>query len=65
MKIIKIILQGSEKFRKSDFVLLQNRKNFVLQKMLEADMHGGNSFVYSNVLCLTNNYNMVDQQFSR
>ncbi|KNC24975.1 hypothetical protein FF38_11860 [Lucilia cuprina] len=56
---------GSEKFRKSDLVLLQNRKNFVLQKMLDSDLHGGNSFVFSNVLCLTNNYNMVDQQFSR
>ncbi|KAL9892304.1 will decrease acetylation isoform 1-T2 [Glossina fuscipes fuscipes] len=56
---------GSEKFRKSDIVLLQNKKGFVLQKMLEADMHGGNSFLYSNVLCLTNNYHMVDQQFGR
>lgn len=58
-------LQGSEKFRKSDLSLLQNKKNFVLQKMIDADLHGGNSFVYSNVLCLTNNYNMVDQQFAR
>ncbi|XP_075147831.1 will decrease acetylation [Haematobia irritans] len=56
---------GSEKYRKSDFALLQNKRNFVLQKMIDSDMHGGNSFVYSNVLCLTNNYNMVDQQFAK
>uniref|UniRef100_A0A1I8MTR5 Uncharacterized protein n=1 Tax=Musca domestica TaxID=7370 RepID=A0A1I8MTR5_MUSDO len=56
---------GTDKFRKSDFALLQNKKHFVLQKMIDADLHGGNSFVYSNVLCLTNNYNMVDQQFAK
>ncbi|XP_013100977.2 TAF5-like RNA polymerase II p300/CBP-associated factor-associated factor 65 kDa subunit 5L [Stomoxys calcitrans] len=56
---------GSEKYRKSDFSLLQNKKNFALQKMIDSDLHGGNSFVYSNVLCLTNNYNMVDQQFAK
>lgn len=33
--------------------------------MLDTDLHGGNSFTYSNVQVITNNQHMVDQQFGR
>ncbi|XP_034112513.1 transcription initiation factor TFIID subunit 5 [Drosophila albomicans] len=56
---------GSEKFRKSDFLLLQNKSQFAVNKMLDNDLHGGNSFTYSNVQVITNNQHMVDQQFER
>ncbi|XP_067629185.1 TAF5-like RNA polymerase II p300/CBP-associated factor-associated factor 65 kDa subunit 5L [Eurosta solidaginis] len=56
---------GSEKFRKSDFLLLQNKRQFMVQKMLDLDLQCGNSFAYSNVLCITNNHHIVDQQFGR
>ncbi|KAH8388328.1 hypothetical protein KR093_003913 [Drosophila rubida] len=56
---------GSEKFRKSDFLLLQNKSQFAVNKMLDTDLHGGNSFTYSNVQVITNNQHMVDQQFGR
>ncbi|EDW14631.1 transcription initiation factor TFIID subunit 5 [Drosophila mojavensis] len=56
---------GNEKFRKSDFLLMQNKSQFAVNKMLETDLHGGNSFTYSNVQVITNNQHMVDQQFGR
>ncbi|KAH8311940.1 hypothetical protein KR044_008704 [Drosophila immigrans] len=56
---------GSEKFRKSDFLLLQNKSQFAVNKMLDNDLHGGNSFSYSNVQVITNNQHLVDQQFGR
>ncbi|EDV93005.1 transcription initiation factor TFIID subunit 5 [Drosophila grimshawi] len=56
---------GNEKFRRSDFLLLQNKSQFAVNKMLDADLHGGNSFTYSNVQVMTNNQHMVDQQFGR
>ncbi|XP_054726653.1 TAF5-like RNA polymerase II p300/CBP-associated factor-associated factor 65 kDa subunit 5L [Anastrepha obliqua] len=56
---------GSEKFRKSDFLLLQNKQQFMVQKMLDLDLQCGNNFAYSNVLCITNNHHIVDQQFGR
>jgi len=33
--------------------------------MLDTDLHGGNSFTYSNVQVITNNQHTVDQQFGR
>ncbi|XP_012159073.1 TAF5-like RNA polymerase II p300/CBP-associated factor-associated factor 65 kDa subunit 5L isoform X1 [Ceratitis capitata] len=56
---------GNEKFRKSDFLLLQNKRQFMVQKMLDLDLQSGNSFGFSNVLCITNNHHIVDQQFGR
>ncbi|KAH8409872.1 hypothetical protein KR222_011799 [Zaprionus bogoriensis] len=56
---------GSEKYRRSDFLLLQNKTQFAVNKMLDTDLHGGNSFTYSNVQVITNNQHMVDQQFGR
>ncbi|XP_030370325.1 transcription initiation factor TFIID subunit 5 [Scaptodrosophila lebanonensis] len=56
---------GNEKFRKSDLILLQNKNQFAVHKMLESDVHGGNSFTYSNVQVITNNQQMIDQQFGR
>ncbi|XP_034488002.1 TAF5-like RNA polymerase II p300/CBP-associated factor-associated factor 65 kDa subunit 5L [Drosophila innubila] len=56
---------GSEKIRKSDFLLQQNKNQFAVNKMLDTDLHGGNSFTYSNVQVITNNQHMVDQQFGR
>lgn len=56
---------GSEKFRRSDFLLQQNKSQFAVNKMLDTDLHGGNSFTYSNVQVITNNQHMVDQQFGR
>nr|XP_014086650.1 TAF5-like RNA polymerase II p300/CBP-associated factor-associated factor 65 kDa subunit 5L [Bactrocera oleae] len=56
---------GNEKFRKSDFLLLQNKRQFMVQKMLDLDLQCGNSFAFSNVLCITNNHHIVDQQFGR
>ncbi|KAL7727543.1 hypothetical protein ACLKA6_000101 [Drosophila palustris] len=56
---------GSEKFRRSDFLLQQNKNQFAVNKMLDTDLHGGNSFTYSNVQVITNNQHMVDQQFGR
>lgn len=58
-------LKGNEKFRKSDFLLMQNKSQFAVNKMLDTDLHGGNSFTYSNVQVITNNQHMVDQQFGR
>ncbi|XP_017143001.1 TAF5-like RNA polymerase II p300/CBP-associated factor-associated factor 65 kDa subunit 5L [Drosophila miranda] len=56
---------SNERFRRSDFLLLQNKNQFAVSKMLETDLHGGNSFTYSNVQVITNNQHMVDQQFGR
>ncbi|ALC46016.1 wda [Drosophila busckii] len=56
---------GNEKLRRSDFVLMQNKNQFGVNKMLDSDLHGGNSFSYSNVQVITNNQHMVDQQFGR
>ncbi|XP_036324500.1 TAF5-like RNA polymerase II p300/CBP-associated factor-associated factor 65 kDa subunit 5L [Rhagoletis pomonella] len=56
---------GNEKFRKSDFLLLQNKQQFMVQKMLDLDLQCGNSFAFSNVQCITNNHHIVDQQFGR
>ncbi|XP_030573412.1 transcription initiation factor TFIID subunit 5 [Drosophila novamexicana] len=56
---------GNEKFRRSDFLLMQNKSQFAVNKMLDTDLHGGNSFTYSNVQVITNNQHMVDQQFGR
>lgn len=33
--------------------------------MIENDISKGNSFLFSNVLCITNNHYIVDQQFSK
>ncbi|KAH8236542.1 hypothetical protein KR026_004709 [Drosophila bipectinata] len=54
-----------ERFRRSDFLLLQNKQQFAVDKMLDSDLHGGNSFTYSNVQVITNNQHTVDQQFGR
>ncbi|XP_037950897.1 TAF5-like RNA polymerase II p300/CBP-associated factor-associated factor 65 kDa subunit 5L [Teleopsis dalmanni] len=56
---------GSEKFRKSEFVLTQNKNDFILQKMVEGDLSSSDSYTFSNVLCITNNYQMAEQQFGR
>ncbi|XP_017017468.1 TAF5-like RNA polymerase II p300/CBP-associated factor-associated factor 65 kDa subunit 5L [Drosophila kikkawai] len=56
---------GNERFRRSDFLLLQNKQQFAVNKMLDTDLHGGNSFTYSNVQVITNNQHTVDQQFGR
>jgi len=44
---------------------LQNKQQFAVNKMLDTDLHGGNSFTYSNVQVITNNQHTVDQQFGR
>ncbi|XP_052836172.1 TAF5-like RNA polymerase II p300/CBP-associated factor-associated factor 65 kDa subunit 5L [Drosophila gunungcola] len=56
---------SNEKFRRSDFLLLQNKQQFAVNKMLDTDLHGGNSFTYSNVQVINNNQHTVDQQFGR
>lgn len=45
--------------------MLQNKSQFAVNKMLDTDLHGGNSFSYSNVQVITNNQHIVDQQFGR
>lgn len=57
--------QSSEKFRKSDFSLTQSMKQTEFNMMLEDDVSKVNSFMYSNVMCLSNNPAIVDQQFSK
>ncbi|KAH8382677.1 hypothetical protein KR009_004813 [Drosophila setifemur] len=59
------IPQSNERFRRSDFLLQQNKQQFAVNKMLDTDLHGGNSFTYSNVQVITNNQHTVDQQFGR
>ncbi|KAH8278595.1 hypothetical protein KR018_005747 [Drosophila ironensis] len=56
---------STERFRRSDFLLLQNKQQFAVNKMLDADLHGGNSFTFSNVQVINNNQHMVDQQLGR
>ncbi|EDW84290.1 uncharacterized protein Dwil_GK13225 [Drosophila willistoni] len=56
---------SNERFRRSDFLLMQSKNQFVVNKMLDADLHGGNTFTYSNVQVITNNQHTVDQQFGR
>ncbi|EDW43310.1 transcription initiation factor TFIID subunit 5 [Drosophila sechellia] len=56
---------SNERFRRSDFLLLQNKQQFAVNKMLDTDLHGGNSFTFSNVQVITNNQHTVDQQFGR
>ncbi|XP_017072552.2 transcription initiation factor TFIID subunit 5 [Drosophila eugracilis] len=56
---------SNERFRRSDFLLLQNKQQFAVNKMLDTDLHDGNSFTYSNVQVITNNQHTVDQQFGR
>ncbi|XP_016989174.1 TAF5-like RNA polymerase II p300/CBP-associated factor-associated factor 65 kDa subunit 5L isoform X2 [Drosophila rhopaloa] len=56
---------SNERFRRSDFLLLQNKQQFAVNKMLDTDLHGGNSFTYSNVQVINSNQHTVDQQFGR
>ncbi|EDV54032.1 TAF5-like RNA polymerase II p300/CBP-associated factor-associated factor 65 kDa subunit 5L [Drosophila erecta] len=56
---------SNERFRRSELLLLQNKQQFAVNKMLDTDLHGGNSFTFSNVQVITNNQHTVDQQFSR
>ena len=54
-------LKNSEKFRKSDLALLQSNKQMEFGSMLEDDVSKVNSFLYSNVLCLNKDSNVVEQ----
>lgn len=56
-----LILKNSEKFRKSDLALLQNNKQMEFGSMLDDDVSKVNSFLYSNVLCLNKDSNVVEQ----
>lgn len=59
------VLQGIEKYRKSDLALTQNTKQMQFSMMLDEDISKVNSFLYSNVLCLSKNATIVDQQFTK
>ncbi|XP_037037092.1 TAF5-like RNA polymerase II p300/CBP-associated factor-associated factor 65 kDa subunit 5L isoform X1 [Bradysia coprophila] len=52
---------NSEKFRKSDLALLQSNKQMEFGSMLDDDVSKVNSFLYSNVLCLNKDSNVVEQ----
>lgn len=54
-------LKNSEKFRKSDLALLQSNKQLEFGSMLDDDVSKVNSFLYSNVLCLNKDSNVVEQ----
>lgn len=55
------IFKNTEKFRKSDLALLQSNKQMEFGSMLDDDVSKVNSFLYSNVLCLNKDSNVVEQ----
>lgn len=66
MKILGVFfLQMNEKFRKSDLALTQTTDQYEFDTMIVEDSARAMSFLYSNVLCLSNNQSQVELQFSK
>lgn len=67
MKILVVlfIFQMNEKFRKSDLALTQTTDQYEFDTMIVEDSARAMSFLYSNVLCLSNNQSQVELQFSK
>lgn len=67
MKILGVlfIFQMNEKFRKSDLALTQTTDQYEFDTMIVEDSARAMSFLYSNVLCLSNNQSQVELQFSK
>lgn len=63
--IVIFVQKASEKFRKYDLPLTQNANQSEFNMMLQDDVSKVNSLIYSNVMCLSNNAGIVEQQFSK
>lgn len=57
--------QVSDKYRKSDLCLTEDIRHTKYNITMDEDISKVNSVLYSNVLCLSNNSQIVEQQFTK